>query len=77
MPEIEVSMKRYVLTRFFALLVSILISGRLMLSDPNIVYRYIGALAFVGFNLRAIMLVMYMQYRGRDGWRNTVDLPDD
>ena len=77
MPEVDVSLRRYVVARFVALLVIILLSGRVMISDPNIVYRYIGALAFVGFNMRAIMLVMYMQFRSRDGWKDTVDLPDD
>lgn len=77
MPEIDVSLKRYVIIRFVSLLVIILLSGRVMLSDPNIVYRYIGTLTFVGFNMRAIMLVLYIQYRSRDGWKNTVDLPDD
>lgn len=77
MPELEVSLKRYVVARFVSLLVIILLSGRVMISDPNIVYRYIGALAFVGFNMRAIMLVLYMQFRSRDGWKDTVDLPDD
>ena len=77
MPEVGVSLKRYVVVRFLSLLIIILLSGRVMISDPNIVYRYFGALAFVGFNMRAIMLVLYMQYRSRDGWKNTIDLPDD
>ena len=71
------SLRRYVVVRFVSLLIIILLSGRVMISDPNIVYRYIGALTFVGFNMRAIMLVMYMQFRSRDGWKDTVDLPDD
>lgn len=77
MPEIDVSLKRYVVIRFVSLLCIILLSGRVMLSDPNIVYRYVGTVAFIGFNFRAVMLVMYMQYRGRDGWRDTVNFPDD
>jgi len=77
MPEIEVSSKRIVYSKFIALAVSILIAGRMMLSDPNIVYRYFGAFAFVGFNLRAMMLAVYIQYRGKHGWGSTVDIPDN
>lgn len=77
MPQIDVSLKKYVVVRFLSLLIIILLSGRVMISDPNIVYRYIGTIAFVGFNLRAIMIVMYMQYRSREGWKDTVDFPDD
>lgn len=77
MPEVGVSLKRYVVVRFLSLLIIILLSGRVMISDPNIVYRYFGALAFVGFNMRAIMLVLYMQFRSREGWKDTVNIPDD
>jgi len=77
LPEVGVSLKRYVVVRFLSLLIIILLSGRVMISDPNIVYRYFVALAFVGFNMRAIMLVLYMQFRSREGWKDTVNIPDD
>ena len=77
MPELSVSSKRIVYTKFAALALTILISGRLMLSDPNVIYRYVGTLAFVGFNIRAMMLAVYIQYRGKTGWSTTVDIPDN
>ena len=77
MPEFQVSSKRIVYTKFAALALTILLAGRIMLSDPNVVYRYIGTLAFIGFNIRAMMLAVYIQYRGKHGWSDTVDIPDN
>jgi hypothetical protein len=77
MPEFHVSSKRIVYTKFAALALTILLAGRIMLSDPNVVYRYIGTLAFIGFNIRAMMLAVYIQYRGKHGWGSTVDIPDN
>jgi hypothetical protein len=76
MTEIDVSFKRTVYAKFAALILTIFISGRLMLSDPNVVYRYIGTFAFVGFNMRAIMMAVYIQHRSRTGWETTIDIPD-
>lgn len=76
MPELNVSTKRVIYTKFAALILTILLAGRIMLSDPNIVYRYIGTLAFIGFNIRAMMLALYIQYRGKTEWSDTVNMPD-
>lgn len=76
MPELNVSTKRIVYTKFAALILTILLAGRIMLSDPNIVYRYIGTFAFVGFNIRAIMIAIFIQYRGKTEWSDTVNVPE-
>lgn len=76
MPTFNVSSKRIIYTKFAALILTILLSGRIMLSDPNIVYRYIGTFAFIGFNIRAMSLALYMQHRSKTGWSDTVELPD-
>ena len=76
MPTFNVSSKRIIYTKFAALILTILLSGRIMLSDPNVIYRYIGTLAFIGFNVRAISLALYIQYRGKTNWSDTVELND-
>lgn len=77
MPTFNVSSKRIIYTKFAALILIILLAGRIMLSDPNTTYRYIGTAAFVGFNIRAIMLALYIQYRGKHNWSETIDINDN
>lgn len=63
--------------KFVSLLLVIVVSGRMMLSDPNIVYRYVGTITFVMFNFRAIMIALYIQYRNRNGWTSVIDIPEE
>lgn len=69
----NISLKRMAYMKFAGTIVAILLSGRIMLSDPNIVYRYIGTFAFIGFNARAMLLALYMQYRGSHNWSESTD----
>lgn len=70
-------MRRHVILRFLALLMIILVSGRVMLSDPSHVYQGLGTLVFIGCNVRAILLAMYFQYRTRTGWTDTLSIHDE
>ena len=76
MPTFTVSSKRMLYSKFAVLILTILLSGRIMLSDPNVLYRYIGTLSFIGFNIRAISLALYIQYRGKTNWSDTIELND-
>lgn len=69
------SLRRHVILKFVSLLLVILVSGRVMMSDPNQVYSALGTGLFIGANARAIMLAIYFQYRSRTGWSDTIDIP--
>ena len=77
MAKIEVSAKPVVVTRIATRMIGLLVAGRVMLNDPNLLYVLLSSAYFVSLLVATITWIMYAQWRAREGWVNEIDIPDN
>jgi hypothetical protein len=77
MTRVEVSPKPTVILRIVTRMVGLLVSGRVMLNDPNIYYQMISTLYFVSVLTTTVGWIVYAQWRAKNGWISEIDIPDD
>ena len=70
------SSKRSVVFHIVTGFIALMISGRLMLIDDNVFYRFIGLGGFLVGLYKSMIMILYAQWRSDRGWSTEVELPE-
>jgi hypothetical protein len=74
---VEVSPRRAVIVRVAMSMLGVLVSGRLLTIDDNKIYLALGLVYFMSSLVMSATWIMYAQWRSRNGWVSSVELPYD
>jgi hypothetical protein len=72
---VEVSSRNTVLIRIATSMLGVLVSGRLLTVDTNKIYLVLGLVYFLSSLLTSATWIVYAQWRSRNGWVSSVELP--